>query len=92
MSVHLWAEMVATGGAARIDLLAGYREAGVSRVMGLLLASTKTDEALESLVEDARAAGVEFAGALGSCLRNHPVLLWRHGGAQREAPVPGRMP
>ena len=38
-----------------------YREAGVSRVMGLVRASATTDEALESLVEDARAAGVEFA-------------------------------
>ena len=63
VSVHLWAEMAAKGGSARIDLLAGYREAGVSRVMGLLRASTKTDEALESLVEDARAAGIEFASA-----------------------------
>ena len=36
-----------------------YREAGVSRVMGLVRASTATDEALESLVEDARAAGVD---------------------------------
>jgi F420-dependent oxidoreductase-like protein len=61
VSVHLWAETMAKGGSARIDLLASYREAGVSRVMGLLRASTKTDEALESLVEDARAAGVEFA-------------------------------
>ena len=29
--------------------------------MGLVRASATTDEALESLVEDARAAGVEFA-------------------------------
>ena len=48
-------------GAARVDLLAGFREAGVSRVIGLVRASATTDEALESLVEDARAAGVEFA-------------------------------
>ena len=48
-------------GAARVDRLAGYRELGVSRVMGLLRASARSDEALESLVEDARAAGVELA-------------------------------
>jgi len=30
-------------------------------VMGLVRACAKTDEALESLVEDARAAGVELA-------------------------------
>ena len=59
VSVHVWSETVATTGAARIDLLGAYREAGVSRVMGLVRASVKTDDALESLVEDARAAGVE---------------------------------
>ena len=61
VSVHIWAEALKDGGAPRVDLLAGYREVGVSRVMGLLCASAKTDEALESLVEDARAAGVELA-------------------------------
>ncbi len=61
VSVHLWGENIADGGATRIDLLAAYRQAGVSRVMGLPRASARTDEALESLVEDARAAGVEFA-------------------------------
>jgi len=61
VSVHLWNEMLARGGRARVDRLAAYREAGVSRVIGLVRASAETDEALESLVEDARAAGVEFA-------------------------------
>jgi F420-dependent oxidoreductase-like protein len=61
ISVHLWGEAIADSGAARVDLLAAYREAGVRRVMGLLQASARTDEALESLVEDARAAGLEFA-------------------------------
>jgi F420-dependent oxidoreductase-like protein len=60
VSVHLWNEMIAETGAARIDLLAAYRELGVSRVMGLVRACAGTDEALESFVEDARAAGVEF--------------------------------
>jgi len=61
VSVHMWGETIAGGGAARVDLLAAYRELGVSRVMGLLKESVRTDEALESLVEDARAAGVVFA-------------------------------
>ena len=52
---------IAEAGQARIDRLAGYRDAGVSRVMGLLRASAKTDEALASLAEDARAAGVALA-------------------------------
>jgi len=61
VSVHLFGESIATRGAARIDLLGAYRELGVSRVMGLDRESARTDEALESLVEDARAAGVDFA-------------------------------
>jgi F420-dependent oxidoreductase-like protein len=61
VSVHLWNEMLREEGPARVDLLAGYREAGVSRVMGLVRGSAITDEALESLVQDARAAGVELA-------------------------------
>lgn len=61
VSVHIWTEALKDGGAPRVDLLAGYREVGVSRVMGLLRASAKTDEALESLAEDARVAGVELA-------------------------------
>jgi alkanesulfonate monooxygenase SsuD/methylene tetrahydromethanopterin reductase-like flavin-dependent oxidoreductase (luciferase family) len=61
VSVHFWTEGFNKGGASRIDALAGYREAGVSRVMGLVRDSATTDEALASLVEDARAAGVELA-------------------------------
>jgi hypothetical protein len=60
VSVHMWGEDIAIAGSVRIDRLAAYREAGVSRVMGLVRASANTDEALESLAEDARAAGVEF--------------------------------
>jgi F420-dependent oxidoreductase-like protein len=61
VSVHLWAETIGSGGGARVERLAAYREAGVRRVMGLVRESANTDEALESLVEDARAAGAEFA-------------------------------
>jgi alkanesulfonate monooxygenase SsuD/methylene tetrahydromethanopterin reductase-like flavin-dependent oxidoreductase (luciferase family) len=60
ISVHVWSDTFGKGGAARVDRLAGFREAGVRRVMGIVRASATTDEALESLVEDARAAGVEF--------------------------------
>jgi F420-dependent oxidoreductase-like protein len=74
VSVHLWGEMIATRGASRIDLLGSYRELGISRVMGLDRATATTDEALESLVEDARAAGIELDG--------QPVA------AQRIAPRP----
>ncbi len=61
VSVHVWKERFGIGGTARIDLLGGYRDAGVSRVMGLDDATATTDDALESLAEDARAAGVELA-------------------------------
>jgi F420-dependent oxidoreductase-like protein len=60
VSVHIWAETFKQTGQARTDLLGEFRDAGVSRAMGLVRDSTTTDEALESLVEDARAAGVEF--------------------------------
>ena len=63
VSVHLWGEHLTATGAPRVDLLAGYRELGVSRVMGLDRAIAKSDEALESLAEDARAAGVDMAAA-----------------------------
>jgi F420-dependent oxidoreductase-like protein len=61
VSVHIWKETMKTTGAARVDLLAGFRDAGVGRVMGLVEDSVRTDEALESLVADARAAGVDIA-------------------------------
>jgi F420-dependent oxidoreductase-like protein len=60
VSVHLWGEQLTATGAPRVDLLVGYRELGVSRVMGLDRAIAESDEALESLADDARAAGVEM--------------------------------
>src|SRR6185312_14457488 len=48
VSVHIWKSDAATAGARRVDLLAGYREQGVSRVMALVEASTTSDEALEA--------------------------------------------
>ena len=61
VSVHIGREAIEVVGPERIDRLAEYREIGVSRVMGLVRDSVRTDEALESLVADARAAGVELA-------------------------------
>jgi hypothetical protein len=60
VSVRLWGEQLSRTGAPRIELLGGHREQGVSRVMGLDRAIARTDEALESLAEDARAAGVKM--------------------------------
>jgi F420-dependent oxidoreductase-like protein len=60
VSVHVWPQVLANPGRARVEQLAAYREVGVSRVMTLLHASATSDEALESLAADARAAGVEI--------------------------------
>jgi alkanesulfonate monooxygenase SsuD/methylene tetrahydromethanopterin reductase-like flavin-dependent oxidoreductase (luciferase family) len=62
VSVHVWREMPewSEPGSARQALLADYAELGISRVMGLLHASVTTDDALEALAADARAAGVEL--------------------------------
>jgi hypothetical protein len=61
ISVHIWSEYMHDEGQARVDLLGGYREAGVDRVMGLVRSSARSDEALESLARDARAAGLKLA-------------------------------
>ena len=61
VSVHVWGEDITGRGAPRADLLAAYRELGVSRVIGLVRDSAANDDALASLVEDARAAGAELA-------------------------------
>ena len=63
ISVHIWWGNPAwkASGEARQQLLADYAGLGVSRVMGLLQASAEDDAALDGLVDDARAAGVELA-------------------------------
>lgn len=65
LSVHIWSETFKVAGASRVDLLAAYREVGVSRVMGIDRTSTTNDEALEAIAQDARAAGVELAAQTG---------------------------
>jgi F420-dependent oxidoreductase-like protein len=61
ISVHIWSDTFVKAGAQRVDLLAAYGELGINRVMGIDRNTTKTDEALESVAADARAAGVEMA-------------------------------
>ena len=63
VSVHLWREMPdwRDPGPARQAMLASMAELGISRVMGLLWDSAESDEPLEALAADARAAGVELA-------------------------------
>ena len=63
VSVHVWwgTPEWSVAGEARQGLLASYAEAGVSRVIGLLRASAESDDALDELASDARAADVELA-------------------------------
>ena len=60
ISVHIWTETASIAGQERVDLLAGYREAGVDRVMGLDKGTATSDEALEAFADDAQAADVEM--------------------------------
>jgi hypothetical protein len=60
--VNIGRDWLMPEGQVRIDLLAGYRELGVHRVMGLLPASVDGDEAIARLAEDARAAGLTLHG------------------------------
>ena len=69
VSVHLWlkdrAWLEDTGeqDLPMTELLAAYRELGVSRVMGLVPGSADGDEALERFAADARTAGCEMVDA-----------------------------
>jgi F420-dependent oxidoreductase-like protein len=61
VSVHVWNEHLPKAGQARVDAIGAFRETGVSRIITLLKATAKTDEALETFAADARAAGAELA-------------------------------
>jgi F420-dependent oxidoreductase-like protein len=60
VSVHVWGQLLPVG-PQRVARLAAYRDLGVDRVMTLVKSSATDDEALESLAQDARQAGVELA-------------------------------
>ena len=63
LSVNISRYDIAASGQPRVDLLAAYRAVGVDRVMGLLQESALSDEPLELLAVDARAAGCTLLGA-----------------------------
>jgi len=60
VSVHVWGQLLPAG-PQRVKRLAAYQDLGVDRVMTLVKSSATDDEALESLAQDAREAGVELA-------------------------------
>ncbi|MEP7379728.1 MAG: LLM class flavin-dependent oxidoreductase, partial [Chloroflexota bacterium] len=61
VSVHTWWEQITDAGEARAEMLAGYRELGISRVIGLVRDAADSDEALDRWAADARAAGADLA-------------------------------
>ncbi len=60
LSVNIGRSDSAPEGAARVDLLRRYREAGADRVMTLIRACATDDGALERFAEDCHAAGCEL--------------------------------
>jgi len=64
ISVNISRYDITPAGRKRIELLAGYREAGVGRVMALIPESAVSDEPLESFAADARVAGCNLAEPL----------------------------
>ena len=68
VSVHVWWEQLVETGAARQDMLAGYRELGISRVIAMIRDTAEGDEPLATWAEDCRAAGAELepSVAIGS--------------------------
>jgi F420-dependent oxidoreductase-like protein len=60
ISGNIFWDNFAPSGAQRVDMLGGYAELGMSRVMGLLQASADSDEALEELAADCREADIEL--------------------------------
>jgi hypothetical protein len=60
VSAHVWYETLGAAPSRR-DLLAEYRETGVSRVITLVRESAKDPEDLDAFAGEARAAGCEMA-------------------------------
>ena len=61
VSAHIWWERLPGPGRERQDLVAAYRDLGVSRIMTLVRDAAESDEALALFAEDCRAAGAELA-------------------------------
>jgi alkanesulfonate monooxygenase SsuD/methylene tetrahydromethanopterin reductase-like flavin-dependent oxidoreductase (luciferase family) len=61
LSVNILSDRLGGAGSRRQDLLASYRELGVSRVMTFVPDAADSDDALEAFAEDCRSAGAELA-------------------------------
>lgn len=60
VSVHVFTTHFSPPGSKRVDMLGGYADLGISRVIGLVSASAESDEAIEELATDCEKAGVEL--------------------------------
>jgi F420-dependent oxidoreductase-like protein len=60
VSAHIWWAQAAEAGPQRVELLAAYRDFGVSRVQMLVRDGVDSDEPLHAFADDCRAAGVEL--------------------------------
>ena len=61
ISVHMWWDHIKAEGQERVDRLAGFRELGVNRVMGLVPGGADSDEPIEMFAAAARESGAEMA-------------------------------
>lgn len=60
ISVQVWSQQMAVRGPARRELLAAYADLGIAAVMGLPPDAISEPDSLDSLAEDAAAAGVNL--------------------------------
>ena len=60
VSAHIWWAQAADAGQQRVELLAAYRDLGVSRVQMLVRDAVDSDEPLHAFAEDCRTAGVDL--------------------------------
>jgi F420-dependent oxidoreductase-like protein len=65
VSAHVWWESLDTPtGQQRADMVAAFRELGVSRLIGLIRGSVESNEALAAWAEDARAGGASLVDSV----------------------------
>lgn len=60
VSVHIWWERLGPPGAERAEMVAAYRELGVSRLIALVREAADSDDALAQWAEDARHGGADL--------------------------------
>src|SRR4051812_5479812 len=64
LSVHMWWESIKSAGTQRAEMIAAYRELGVSRVIALIRDSAESNEALAAWAEDCRAGGASLVDSV----------------------------